>query len=110
MNHMQGWTFMQDNAPAHNAKLTIEDFNERGIYPVTWPPFSPDLNPIEHVWKWMKDWIERERPHNITGDTLRTSINEAWAALPEEILLRLMASMPRRMRDVIRTEGGHTRY
>lgn len=45
----QGLIFMQDNAPGHAAAITIEDLRERGIDIVQWPPFSPDLNPIETV-------------------------------------------------------------
>ena len=42
--------FMQDSAPCHVAKGTIEDLKERGIICIRWPTFSPDLNPIEMVW------------------------------------------------------------
>lgn len=46
--HLQ---FMQDGAPGYSAAYTIEELNERGIYPIFWPAYSPDLNPIEAVWK-----------------------------------------------------------
>lgn len=41
---------MQDNALGHATKETTKDFLERGIIPLEWPPYSLDLNPIEHVW------------------------------------------------------------
>jgi transposase len=46
---------IQDGAPGHSAAETKEDLHERGIYPIFWPPYSPDLNPIETVWNLMKD-------------------------------------------------------
>jgi len=49
--------FMQDNAPSYSYKSTVQDLIERGIQCINWPPFSPDLNPIENVWNWMKEWI-----------------------------------------------------
>jgi transposase len=52
-----GHIFMQDGAPGHAAKETLQDLLERGIRKMNWPPFSPDLNPIETVWDWMKEWI-----------------------------------------------------
>jgi hypothetical protein len=41
-----GHIFMQDGAPGHTKKETIEDLIDRGIQRIIWPPFSPDLNPI----------------------------------------------------------------
>jgi transposase len=41
---------IQDGAPSHRNLLTIKDLHERRIYPIDWPPYSPDLNPIEKVW------------------------------------------------------------
>jgi len=38
---------MQDGAPGHAAADTQADLKERGITVIFWPPFSPDLNPIE---------------------------------------------------------------
>lgn len=42
-------TLMQDNAAAHAAASTEQEFEERGVRRITWPPNSPDLNPIEAV-------------------------------------------------------------
>ena len=48
---------MQDNATSHSAARTKRGLSERKIVPLEWPPFSPDLNPIEHVWNMMKNYI-----------------------------------------------------
>ena len=47
---------IEDNAPAHNAKL-IKEFemsNKKRITIFHIPPYSPDLNPDEHVWAYLK--------------------------------------------------------
>jgi transposase len=62
---------MQDNAPRHTAGITREDLLERGIYPIFWPAFSPDLNPIETIWNRMKDWIAKHYPEKLSYDELR---------------------------------------
>lgn len=48
-----------DNAPWHKGKLIRErlktDLNQ--FYLLAFPPYAPDTNPEEHVWKWSKDQI-----------------------------------------------------
>jgi hypothetical protein len=46
--------FMQDNAPGHADKLTKELLATLAVIVINWPPYSPDLNPIETLWKHMK--------------------------------------------------------
>ncbi|KAM8718286.1 hypothetical protein ACLKA7_000988 [Drosophila subpalustris] len=45
------WTFQQDSAPAHKAKM-MQDWCKT-LFPdfissVEWPPYSPDLNPMDY--------------------------------------------------------------
>jgi transposase len=49
--------FMQDNAPGHSAKDTLELLKEYAIYTIPWPPFSPGLNPIKTLWRHMKEYL-----------------------------------------------------
>lgn len=104
--------FMQDNAPGHAARETVAALEEMGIQKIDWPPNSPDLNPIETVWNWMKDWIQ-----DVYGDVekhskelLRHAVQQAWEAVPEEWLRELVASMPLRIEEVIRNNGKHTKF
>jgi transposase len=41
--------FMQDNAPIHTAHIIKDWLEEMAIEVLEWPPYSPDLNPIEHA-------------------------------------------------------------
>uniref|UniRef100_A0AAR2IM34 Tc1-like transposase DDE domain-containing protein n=1 Tax=Pygocentrus nattereri TaxID=42514 RepID=A0AAR2IM34_PYGNA len=59
-----------------------------------WPPQSPDLNPIEHLW----DVMEREiriidvQPTNL--QQLRGAIMSVWTKISEECFQLLVESMP----------------
>lgn len=106
----QGLIFMQDNAPAHTAAESIAEIKARGIRIIEWPPYSPDLNPIETVWNEMKDYIERHFPEDQSYDRLRAAVKEAWEAIPESFFMELLESMRDRCQAVIDANGMHTRF
>jgi len=73
-----------------------------------WPAQSADLNPIESVW--------RELEMEIWGrasdiEDLQKYIQTAWRmAITEEVLDRLVDSMPARLQAVIDAGGEPTAY
>ena len=52
-----------DNAPCHIAKVVTAHAEELGIELVFLPGYSPDLNPIERLWDWMREEVTRGHCH-----------------------------------------------
>ena len=40
----------QDNAWPHVARVCRDFLANNNIVPLDWPPYGPDLSPIEHFW------------------------------------------------------------
>lgn len=52
-----------DNAPCHVAKVVKAEAARLGVQLVNLPGYSPDLNPIERLWDWLREEVTRGRCH-----------------------------------------------
>ena len=101
---------MQDNAPGHVSRATTAAFAERNIHPIHWPPYSPDLNPIESVWNIMKDHIQENYPEKMSYVRLKQAVIAAWNAVEAWKLDELIDSMHDRCLAVIDAQGQQIKY
>jgi len=99
---------LQDNDPKHTSILVQTWFHNNGITLVDYPPYSTDLNPIEHRWASMARRIEA-RPAS-TMEQLQDIVAEEWERTPLDLLRTLAHSMPARCQAVIGAKGEHTTY
>ena len=103
-----GYTFMQDGAPCHTSRRSKECLATHQIPVLPWPGNSPDLNPIETLWAIVKRRLRSETVN--TKNVLIAGIIKVWlrdATLPETCQ-KLIASMPARVKAVIKANGGNT--
>ncbi len=112
-----GAIFMQDNAPIHKAHIICEWLEENKVHVMEWPPYSPDLNPIENLWALLKAEIYRSYPELIGLSNTQASLAllircaiATWENLSEQILTRLLDSMVHRVDAVIKANGWYTKY
>ena len=116
-----GMAFIQDNAPVHMSHVVqdwLKDFSDtHEVRLVDWPPYSPDLNPIENIWKLLKDAINVKYPDlkrlSKNAESLQALIRAAtvcWEELDERVFESVIKSMPKRMDGVINAKGWYTGY
>jgi transposase len=71
----KGVILFWDNATSHHK---VEQWAwTQGIYIICLPPYSPDLNPIERVWKSCKRWLN-EQPYCKKKNELATLFEKAY--------------------------------
>lgn len=100
--------FQHDNDPKHTSGVASDWLDEKGIEVLTWPPYSPDLNPIEHLWDEV-DRRLRQLPGNISSETdLWNKIQKVWNEIDDDYVLKLIDTMPQRIKDVLKAKGGYT--
>ena len=109
--------FMHDNASIQTAHATRDWLQRNQVRMVIWPPYSPDLNPIEHLWWYIKksmyylypqynNYNKAEEEWNGFCEALR----ECWRRIPRALIKRLISGMPRRIAACRQAGGWQTKY
>lgn len=98
-----------DNDGRHHSPVFRQYMDEKGLRPIhPWPSNSPDLNPVENCFSWIKTYVERRFPS--TEQELELAVRDAWRGYPTVFTERLLDSMPTRMQTVVKNNGGRIAY
>lgn len=108
--YLDDFIFQHDNDPKHTAKATRMYLEESGIDVLPWPAQSADLNPIEHVWNYLKVQIGARERRPTSIHELWNVVLEEWEKVPLDFIRKLIESMPRRVAAVLKAKGGQTKY
>jgi transposase len=96
--------FMEDGSKVHKGKARLPRLN-KGIRGFDWPPSSPDLNPIEKVWRWMKHEITKMASPPTTIAGLKKVLQELWDEVDPKNWRYLTERLTCKLEDLISAKG-----
>ena len=102
-----GLKFIDDNCPIHRAGIVNDWKIDNGIEILPWPAHSPDLNPIENVWAYVKRQLGAMQ---LQFEDLEQTVTEIWDKIPQEFIDNLYKSMPKRVEACLKNKGYPTQY
>ena len=109
-----GKIFIQDGDPSQNSKAARKEIARLGYVQLKIPPRSPDLNPIENVFnhvqvKLCKDALQQRITHETYAE-FKQRIIQTMLAFPVENIDRVILSMPKRIKELLKNKGDRLKY
>lgn len=102
------WYVLHDNDKKFKSNLVQDLLFAEGVTALDFPPYSPDLNPMENLWATLARAVERYQADSI--ESLQDAVEAEWNKIDVAHLRNLVASMPARLDAVIAANGWHTGY
>jgi hypothetical protein len=94
-----GRIFMHDGARSHVATATKEYLKKKRVtWMENWPPYSPDLNPIESFWKDLAVAVGQQCPQSM--EELTQAVKTAWYSMPQATIDAHVMSFRRRIQNL----------
>jgi hypothetical protein len=78
---------------------------ENNIETLEWPPQSPDLSPIEHIWNVMKMKMKALNPRPRGHAQMRDRCGEIWLTPTDDVGVGLLQPFRERLRKCLKAKG-----
>lgn len=106
---LRPWTFQQDSAPAHKARVNQEWLKNNVpnfISHTEWPSKSPDANPLDYcLWSILETKVGAKKYHSM--DAFKKAIVREWDKIPEDHVRRACEAFTTRLKEIVKAKGGH---
>ena len=97
--------FQHDLAPWDTSDTVRHKIDKMKLNVLDWPSKSSDLNPIEMLWSILDEKLASEPIYSKSA--LINRLQEEWNSIDQELCIKLVDSMPERIRKCLRAKGGH---
>ena len=102
------WIFQWENAPCHTARASKTWMNEHGVQLLDWPAQSPDMSPIETMWRIIKAAASERKSRNT--QELRRFVVDEWNHITPEQCKPIVDNMPKRIQTLVHARGLASKY
>ena len=100
---LEQWYFLQDNDPKHTSGVVTKWLHEHGVSTIDFPPYSPDLNPIENLWGVMARAVEQHACD--TMEELQDVVAAEWDKVNADYMCTRSAQHAAALRSRHRSKG-----
>uniref|UniRef100_A0A8R1IW62 DDE_3 domain-containing protein n=1 Tax=Caenorhabditis japonica TaxID=281687 RepID=A0A8R1IW62_CAEJA len=104
------WKHQAPNHEANPSNSTRAFLASKRIKVLAWPACSPDLNPIESVWRILARSVYKNGKQYNSISELKDAVKAEWNKIQPSYFENLSNSMPNRIFQVIEKNGGFTKY
>ena len=98
----QPTVFIQAHAPCHTAKSVKTFLSEEDVTVMEWPAQSPDMNPIENVWKLLNERPKEKNQRNI--EELWTNLKGEWEKISVDECKTLIYSCSKNIKLLLKVK------
>jgi transposase len=101
--------FFDDNHSSHRTKIVNQFLQKKNITRISYPSLSSDLQPIEHLFAYLKKGLAIAKPA-LNIEQMVGKARRIWKKIPPSLCVALTNSMRNRIRACILAKGGPTKY